>query len=177
MYDIVISIEQNNSLGSCWLFKLEETYGELVDKTLYPRSDYSGQEAFERFLDAQGLVLEDIESITNMAEGFDPALDTITHSFTLFGVSPRYAVEYRDMHSALHVLAVYGSEVEADQAYGDYSSGDDYAVAGALGRSQEFVEINFRDVDQDAVSGQWYWGDGDRAFIIVNPGHQIPDVG
>lgn len=185
-YSIIVDRVYNNSLGEVWLLKLyDEDTGELLEKCSYD-SEYSGVEALDAFnssyVEAYTHDFEDIEMITVMPEAADPELVARAAFIEDYGLYPSYAVEYRDMMTALHHLLVFDDEEDAENAFASLSaaeeSGDESEADWAFGKSTDDIEINFRDVDFDERVNAWYWENpynGSR-IIVANTGHIVPDV-
>jgi hypothetical protein len=102
-----------------------------------------------------------------------------------------YAVEYRDMGTAIHGLFVYEDMETANFVYGllenSYEeNGESYDILEpdiTNGLIDGYSEIDYRDVDwNDHEDAYVYYpsiaelDDDFPTIIVVNPEHQVPDL-
>jgi hypothetical protein len=101
-----------------------------------------------------------------------------------YAYSYKYAVEYRDMHSAIHNIIVtkYPDKAKAEEILEAVNviadspeEGDmemNYDILNRIGDVDDTLEINFRHIKE--INGKKYWGDDDQ-IMIINTG-VVPDL-
>jgi hypothetical protein len=101
-----------------------------------------------------------------------------------YAYSYKYAVEYRDMHSAVHNLVAtkYPDKEKAEEVLSVIEAIEDspaegdmemnYDILNRIGDTEDALEINFRHIKE--INGKKYWGDDDE-IMIINTG-VIPDM-
>lgn len=171
-YAVSISEQHNNSLGTCWLCKFEDDFsGELLDKCLYQRSDYSANEAFIAFMKDyvrdDDIYVEDIYIFDAAKEDYD--LVAFAQKY-----KAKYGIEYRNMHTAIHHLLVFEDEQVARYQACQIEKADcsEEVVDNALRLATDDFEIDFRDIENYVLENgevwRYYDDDAYGIFIINN---------